>query len=231
MRLRNAERELKVAILKNYRWETAITNIKPQYTLGTRFVYRYNTETAFKGGNEYLNFENKEIRGGNVSVASIELRDLYHNYLHTDITRAGLPYTFNPDINGDFVVNTIVGEDPSIEADYAVIHFSLQNYMDLTGSKVYVVGRFNNYAISEENQLFYNPETDLYEAQLLIKQGFYNYKYVVVNEKGDVDETKISGSNFETENDYLIIVYFRKFGEIYDRVIGIGTTNSSVIKN
>lgn len=231
MRLRNPERELKVAILQNYQWKTAITNIKPQYTLGTRFMYRYNTETSFPGGNEFYNFDNKEIRGGNISIASIELRDVYHNYLHTNATRASEPYTFNPDINGDYLVNTIQGTDPSIEADYAVMHFSLANYMDLLGSKVYVQGRFNNYAINEENQLFYNEDTDLYEAQLLMKQGFYNYRYVVVNEKGEVDPVKISGSNFETENDYLIIVYFRKFGEIYDRIIGIGSTNSSVIKN
>jgi hypothetical protein len=232
MRLRNAERELKVVLLQNYQWKTAITGIKPQYTLGTRFVYRYNTETSFPGGNEYFNFDNKEIRGGNVSIARIELKDLYHNYLHTNITRAGREYTFNPDVNGDFLVNTIQGRDPAIEADYAVIHFSLANYMDLEeGSKIHVYGRFNNYAINEENQLFYNPESDLYEAQLLLKQGFYNYRYVVVNAKGEVDPVKISGSRFETENDYLFIVYFRKFGEIYDRVIGIGTTNSSVIKN
>jgi len=231
MQLRNPERELKVVLLQNYDWKTAITGLKPQFTLGTRFVYRYNTETSFPGGNEYFNFDNKEIRGGNISIASIELRDVYHNYLHTNPTRAGLEYTFNPDINGDFLVNTIQGEDPSIEADYAMIHFSLANYMDLKGSKVYVVGRFNNHAIGEENQMFYNPETDLYEAQILLKQGFYNFKYVVVNEKGEVDPVKISGSNFETENDYLIIVYFRMFGDIYDRIIGIGTTNSSVIKN
>ena len=230
-RLRNPERELKVAILQNYQWKTAITNIKPQYTLGTRFIYRYNTETSFPGGNEFLNFDNKEIRGGNVSIASIELKDVYHNYLHTNSTRASEPYTFNPDINGDYLVNTIQGTDPSIEADYAMIHFSLANYMDLTGSKVYVQGRFNNYAIHEDYQLFYNEETDLYEATVLMKQGFYNYRYVVVNEKGEVDTVKISGSNFETENDYLIIVYFRKFGETYDRIIGIGTANSSVIKN
>ncbi|MGH1384052.1 DUF5103 domain-containing protein [Kordia sp.] len=230
-RLRNPERELKVAILQNYQWKTAITNIKPQYTLGTRFVYRYNTETSFPGGNEYLNFDNKEIRGGNVSIASIELKDVYHNYLHTNSTRALEPYTFNPDVNGDYLVNTIQGTDPSIEADYAMIHFSLANYMDLTGSKVYVQGRFNNYAINKDYQLFYNEETDLYEATVLMKQGFYNYRYVVVNEKGEVDSVKISGSNFETENDYLIIVYFRKFGETYDRIIGIGTVNSSVIKN
>jgi hypothetical protein len=230
-RFRNAERELKIAILQNYQWKTAITNIKPQYTLGTRFVYRYNTETSFPGGNEFFNFDNKEIRGGNVSIASIELKDLYHNYLHTNPTRAGQQYTFNPDINGDYLVNTIQGTDPSIEADYAVIHFSLANYMDLGNSKIYVQGRFNNYAVNEENQMYYNPESDMYEAQLLLKQGFYNYRYVVVNEKGEVDSAKISGSRFETENDYLIIVYFRNFGEIYDSIIGIGNTNSSFIKN
>lgn len=229
--LRNPEREVKVAILQNYQWNTAITNIKPQYTLGSKLMYRYNTETSFPGGNEFHNFENKEIRGGNVSVKSIELRDVYHNYLHTDATRASVPYTFNPDINGDFLVTTIQGTDPSIEADYAMIHFSLANYMTLENSKVYVCGRFNNYALTEENQMFYNPETDLYEAQLLLKQGFYNYKYVVVNDKNEVDTSKISGSNVETENDYLIIVYFRKFGEVYDSIIGIGSANSSVIKN
>ncbi len=229
--LRNFEREIKVAILQNYQWSTAITNIKPQYTLGTRLVYRYNTETSFPGGNEFYNFENKEIRGGNVSVANFELRDVYHNYLHTDATRANEPYTFNPDINGDFLINTIQGTDPSIEADYAMIHFSLANYMPLENSKVYVYGRFNNYELTEENQMLYNSETDLYEAQILLKQGFYNYRYVVVNDKNEVDTTKISGSNFETENDYLIIVYFRKFGDVYDSIIGIGTTNSSVIKN
>ena len=103
--------------------------------------------------------------------------------------------------------------------------------MTLKNSKVYVYGRFNNYALTEENQLLYNSETDLYEAAILLKQGFYNYKYVVVNGENEVESSKISGSNFETENDYLIIVYFRKFGETYDSIIGIGTTNSSVIKN
>ncbi|WP_046743654.1 type IX secretion system plug protein [Kordia zhangzhouensis] len=229
--LRNPMREVKVAILQNYQWKRAITNIKPQYTIGSRLIYRYNTETSFSGGNEFFNFDNKEIRGGNVSIARIELKDIYHNYLHTNPTRALQPYTFNPDINGDFLINTIQGTNPSIEADYAMIHFSLENYMDLEGSKVYVYGRFNNYALTEENQLFYNPDTDLYEAQILLKQGFYNYKYVVVNDKNELDTSKISGANFETENDYLIIVYFRKFGEVYDSIIGIGTTNSTVIKN
>ncbi|WP_046757258.1 type IX secretion system plug protein [Kordia jejudonensis] len=229
--LRNPEREVKVAILQNYQWNRAITNIKPQYTLGSRLMYRYNTETSFPGGNEFLNFDNKEIRGGNISIARIELRDVYHNYLHTNPTRANQPYTFNPDLNGTFLINTIVGTDPSIEADYAKIHFSLNNYMKLEGSKIYVYGRFNNYALTEENQLFYNPETDLYEAEILLKQGFYNYKYVVLNSKNELEHAKISGSYFQTENDYLIIVYFRKFGEVYDSIIGIGSTNSSVIKN
>lgn len=229
--LRNPQREVKVAVLQNYNWQTAITNLKPQYTLGSKLIYRYDAESSFPGGNEFLNFDNKEIRGGNISIASIELKDLYHNYLHTNPTRANDPYTFNPDINGNFLINTIQGTDPSIEADYVKVHFSLQNYMQLKNSKVYVYGKFNNYELNEENVMFYNPDTDLYEAEILLKQGFYNYKYVVVNEKGEMNPVKIGGSYFQTENDYLIIVYFRKFGEQYDSIIGIGSTNSEVIKN
>jgi len=51
---------VKVMLLQNGRWDTAITNIKPQFTIGNDLIYKYDTETQFWGGNEFLNFENKD---------------------------------------------------------------------------------------------------------------------------------------------------------------------------
>jgi len=66
---------------------------------------------------------------------------------------------------------------------------------------------------------------------MLLKQGFYNYKYVVVNKDGTVDENAISGNFYQTENNYKVIVYYRDLGARYDRIIGLGEANSVGITN
>jgi hypothetical protein len=98
----NPKQTVNVSIIQNNNLKTAITGLKPQYTLGNELLYKYDTETSFWGGNEYLFFENKNVRGANIGVQFFDLKDLYHNYLYTDIIRATRPYTYNPDINGNF---------------------------------------------------------------------------------------------------------------------------------
>ena len=81
------------------------------------------------------------------------------------------------------------------------------------------------------NELFYNDESGLYEAQILIKQGFYNYQFVTLDTTGNFSNHDIDGSFYQTENDYTILVYYRKIGDRYDSVIGIGEANSRNILN
>ena len=77
----------------------------------------------------------------------------------------------------------------------------------------------------------YNEETGNMEATIVMKQGFYNYKYVIKREDGTVELNTICGDFHFTENQYLVLVYYREFGEIYDSIIGIGTGNSENITN
>ena len=50
---------------------------------------------------------------------------------------------------------------------------------------IYIYGNFNDWQITSENKMTYNPDTGLYEATILFKQGFYNYMYGVKD--GDTD--------------------------------------------
>lgn len=227
----NPLKEVKIAILQNYYWPTAIYNIKPQFTIGNQLVYRYDKETSFFGGNEFLNFDTKDLRAPTVAISSIEVTDLYHHYLFPNIFRDDLPYTFFPDVNGDFVINTSQGDDNYRESEYSKVHFSLPYVEQLGLDDVYVFGKYNNYAIEEENKLIYNEENGMLEAIIKMKQGFYNYKYVVKNDDGVIDLNKVSGNFHFTENNYLILVYYRDIGELFDSIIGIGTANSRSISN
>ena len=230
LNLNNPTETIKTVIVQNNNLKTAIYDLKPQYTLGNELVYRYNDNSLFWGGNEYLFFENKDVRMANLGIQYIDLQDLYHSYLYTDIDRSSRKYTYNPDINGGFKITVLDRQDPSIEADYTYVHFSLLAEEFLNQS-VYVYGGFNNFSISDDNKMTFNVEKGIYELSMLLKQGFYNYKYVVVDNNNTLFEGAVSGNFDETENNYKVIVYYRDLGARYDKIIGLGEANSIQITN
>ena len=77
-------------------------------------------------------------------------------------------------------------------------------------------------------QLHYDAEKDIYRGKVYLKQGFYNYKFAV-KRSGKEDYNSIGGNHYQTENNYTIIAYYRPVGELYDKVIGIGSLNSTQV--
>jgi hypothetical protein len=231
MQLNNPNQTVKAVIIQNNNLNTAITNIKPQYTVGNQLIYKYDSETSFWGGNEYFLFENKDVRASNNGVQFIELKDLYHGYLYTNIIRAKRPYTYNPDINGNYLITNINATNPSIEADYVWMHFSLEANETLKNKQVHVYGSFNNYDLNERTLMEYNADTNRFQNTMLLKQGFYNYKYVVVENNGQLNEGMIGGNFWQTENNYKVLVYYRDLGTRYDRIIGFAEGTSINISN
>ncbi|MGA9326409.1 MAG: DUF5103 domain-containing protein [Salegentibacter sp.] len=229
--LKNPSENVKVLILQNNNLKTAIKGVVPQYTIGNELIYKYDQETSFWGGNEYLQFDNKDLRATTMDISHIEVDELYHHFLFPDPTRAGTPYTYNPDINGSYVVRSIPAQHPDIEAGYVWIHFKLLTYESLEGGELHLYGGFNNFVIDESTKLTYNKEAGYYEFARLFKQGYYNYKYVLVKPDGSLDEGFISGNYDETENDYQVLVYYHEPGGRYDRIIGLGTASSTNITN
>ena len=227
----NPLENIKTLIIQNNNLNTSISDLKPQYTLGNELIYRYNKESAFWGGNEYFYFENKDVRAANVGVQFIDLKDIYHSYLFTNVSRKDIPYTYNPDINGNFLVTAIDTENVDVEADYTMVHFSLKNE-ELLDKDIHVYGNFNAFTIEDLTKMQYNPESGRYETMLRLKQGFYNYKYVAVDKTTkELDEGAISGDFWQTENNYKVLVYYRDLGARFDRLIGFGEANSENITN
>ena len=230
--LQNPIQNVKVTLFQNGNWKTSISNIKPQYTLGSELIYRYNKETQFWGGNEYYSIDNKIIRATNNTVAKVTSgENIYNTHLYTNTPRKNQPYTYFPDINGNFFIQNANSSNPGIEADYSWVYFALDAPEFLEGN-IYISGMFNNYALTDDYKMELNKKTGLYEKALLIKQGFTNYQYILTNKKGAIDfENAIDGNYFQTENNYTAIVYYKGNNDRYDRVIGIANTNSEVIRN
>ena len=224
----NPLKNVRVLLIQNGQFNSAIQNIIPQYTIGNELIYKYDTQTQFWAGNEFWYFENKDIRATANNIAKIDYNTpIYSFYLYTNAARNNLPYSFTQDINGNFVVKNINAINDQIESDYAWVYFSLSAPTFRLNKDIYVTGMFNNYNLTPEYKMNYNPEKAVYEKAVLIKQGFTNFQYTIADIKGMVDnENAIDGNFYQTENNYTILVYYRDGIGRYDRVVGKGMASS-----
>jgi hypothetical protein len=228
----NPHEQLKVVIYQNADLDNGIGDIKPQFNLGNKQEYRYDDSTSFWAGNEYLNFENRDFRAPNLNIDYVTLDELYEAHLFVNQPRVNRDYTYFPDINGNFVITTLENEDVGIQAEYVYVHYTLDptEVELLPESEIYITGNYNAFQLQPESRMTLNEKTGLYEAVILQKQGFYNYRYTVVDRNG-IDHGRISGNKWETENVYTVLAYYREMGGRYDRLIGMGEGSSVNITN
>ena len=75
----------------------------------------------------------------------------------------------------------------------------------------------------------YNHATGRYERAMLLKQGAYNYQYLVVPPGARRGYTaQVEGDKYQTVNRYDVRVYTRRRGERYDRLIGSASTYTNI---
>jgi hypothetical protein len=227
MPIQNPQTDLKAVVMQNNNPETAILNTKPTFIRQGSLVYNDLNTNDFPAGNEFRKFDIRSLRYKAEHVQEI-FRDSVNNVvLFEDLSGNANKYTNVIDENGNFFIRNQEGRDDNTDSDYANVLFTLQSAPPTIEGEAYVVGRFNNYVLSKDNQLNYEPSRKRFSTNLKLKQGLYDYKYVWLDKKtGKVDQTIFEGSFFETENTYQVFVYYRKPGMRWEELIGYTSLNS-----
>ncbi|MBE6303263.1 MAG: DUF5103 domain-containing protein [Bacteroidales bacterium] len=222
--------DVKPVIYQNRRPDNCVSGIKPTYVTSTSLQYVYNEKLIFKAGNEYRRFELTDPYAPGQNVDRVQYSEPYfHAELYTDKVRP--TYTNTRDENGRYFINTLQGYGSAIEADYAAVHFTLKAPYDGSGD-YYLCGDFNGNFFGANNRLQWDNENQCYRAVQLLKLGLYNYHYLWVPRGEQVGVTAPSeGDFYNTENEYLIMIYHREFGGRYDRLVGMLQVNYNLEKN
>lgn len=211
---------IKVQVLKNRNWLQSLVLNQPDLIKGNEFTYNNYTKLKFKGGNEFHHFNTKDIHYVAENIKNISfVENMYHFLLMENRDRTFDDYQYVPDINGLFKIDITRNDYPETEADYSFVYFTLNMDAPMQQGDIYVWGALTNYEFTSDNKLRYNFEQKAYEGRLQLKQGYYNYQYVLV-ENGKPDFTYIEGNHSETENFYTVLVYYHDFSGGYDRLIG-----------
>lgn len=230
----NPYNDLKVIIQQNGRWDNTLKDLKPRMVQNNMLVYDFQRENVMNGGNEFRRFDIKTLRTRTERVMKIQSDNnskFTHVYLYPDINRSVKTYLTDHDINGKYIIKSEdnIVRSSDIESEYVYVHFTLPYKNPLVDGSLYVLGALVNWDFSNQSKMVYNFNTNAYELVLYLKQGYYNYQYVFLeNGKSKGDETFIEGNHYETENDYFIYIYHREQGTSYDKLIGVKALNSRI---
>ncbi|WP_439184044.1 DUF5103 domain-containing protein [Carboxylicivirga taeanensis] len=227
-RINNPREDLKVVLQQNGRFDNQIDDLKPLFIRNQELDYSYNRENLFDGGNEYRWLDIRSTRFAPEHVANISFFDPhYHFTLFPDKFLSQKPYFYREDFNGKYYIDVKENRDPVIEADYVYVHFKLPVKAPFIDGDVHVTGGLNDWLLNTSNRMEYNFNTHTYELTMLLKQGFYNYQYHFLengHKKAEVE--RFEGSFGQSENDYIIFVYYQSVSDNYERLIGVNISNS-----
>ncbi|MFZ4930223.1 type IX secretion system plug protein domain-containing protein [Chryseobacterium sp. Mn2064] len=209
-------------VMQNNNPNMMITNQKASAVLGNQILFQ-QMNLAFPGDNEFYYFDNKNMNMAADMVRATEIKDdTNQTYLHP-VWAFPLNYQYQPDVNGAWYYrrNDLGRErDAEREADYSWVYFYLDS--DPVDKEIYVLGGFNNFLPSKENQMQYDAATKQYVARIYLKQGFYNYVLATKEGNGSLNFGEVNGNFWQTENLYQAFLYYAPFGRNYDGLIGYG---------
>ena len=229
VRVLNSQNDVKTFILQNGRWDNAIGPLKPYVERSDALSYDYQDVVVFPAGKEFRYFDMRtfDYRGEGIKIIT-DKPNYYEVTLATDQSRFDKPINFRADADGMFVIDNQNANQTLLQCDYARVLFSILQNMPLEDADVYVFGAFTDWQLKPEFKMEYSHEARMYYSEAFLKQGYYNYEFVVVDHRtGKPDLDGFEGNWYETGNQYTILTYFRPFGARYDRLMGAVTLNSA----
>ncbi len=218
--IQNPMEQITIVLRQNQRWDNSITVTKPTFfrEIDKTLEYRFFAENDyFTGGNEFRFFDMRSLRspGQNVAYTDLSKRPT-QVVLGKDKTRIFEVYSLLNDLNGNYIISNMDTGNGVVESDYVEAVFTLES--EPIPGEVYVVGQMNNYHYIPENRMQYDRSRGIYTGRQILKQGWYDYQYVIKNDT--LPMNYLEGNHFETENEYEILVYYTPLEMRGDQLIG-----------
>lgn len=213
--------DLIVVVGQNGRLDNETAFRQPLRMSGRTAIYEHQKPLIFEAGNEYRRFETVNEQYPGMRIDHIEFFEPYYHYvIAEDAPRDEETYLYDETQSGRYMIRRQGADASDVEADYGVVHFTL-DYPESPGTMIFLDGDFVQRRFDENSRMQYNYSTGRYERAMLLKQGSYNYQYLIVppgERRGFTGA--IEGDKYQTMNEYTVRVYHRRRGERYDRLIG-----------
>ena len=228
--------DLKVVVIQNNAWASSSVLDRPSIFRGNYYEYSDEENTTFQAGKEWRWIDLRSLRLMSERMDKLLDSDTSKRidvYVKPDGERRQQLYVYYRDNNGIYTIENRDNANPYWQSDYAWTHFTFvpPGNRAYEGKAVYVYGELTNYEQNDASKMVFNEEKGIYEKELFLKQGYYNYSYVTLTDKKQAGVLpsleNTEGNYWGTENGYMVLVYFRPFGARADELIGFARVNSA----
>lgn len=227
LQVMNHLQQIKVVILQNNRWDNALINVRPTFFSGKKLDFNTEDQIVMPGGKEWRWLDLRSFRLQSDRVAKVNYgRTSTEIFVKPDVDRSTQRFVYYRDINGMYTIETTESINPYWQTDYATVHFTyipIEN-VPFANKDLFLIGRLTDYNLNDSAKMVFNNETRVYERTLFLKQGYYNYNYVTIDQ-GDAKRAasyeSTEGNFWDTENDYTILVYYKALAGRADELVGI----------
>jgi Domain of unknown function (DUF5103) len=228
--------DLKVVVVQNNVWASSSVIDRPTIFRGNYYEYSDEENTTFPSGKEWRWIDLRSLRLLSDRMEKLKDSDTSNRidvYIKPDVERRQQLYVYYRDFNGIYTVENRDNANPMWQSDYAWTHFTYvpPGNRAYEGKSVYVFGELTNYEQTDASRMIFNNDKGVYEKELYLKQGYYNYSYVTLTDKKQAGVQpsleNTEGNYWGTENGYMIMVYFRPFGARADELVGFTRVNSA----
>ncbi|MBK8442505.1 MAG: DUF5103 domain-containing protein [Sphingobacteriales bacterium] len=207
----------RVCMLQNGRWDNAQYNLQPNFVTRNTMDFWLNEASLFGGGKEFRYLDTRMIPPPRGELAAAA--DTVHLLLPNDSIDYRKAYSYYEDLDGKFVTGRLFENLSFEDAQYWRVHFKLFA-PEVADGNVYVSGAFSNWSLTSPYQMQYNTREMCYNATLWLKQGLYNYRYVLCNsDNTDCKDGILEADFYEQGFVYQILVYYRARGDWADRLL------------
>ncbi len=211
--VRNPQSNLTINFTQNQFWGRSRKASMPDFTEANRIRTYIPRNMSFPGRYEFRELDLRTLKQDGRRI--VEYRpemipprvSLFRDVVDLDVQ----PYNRTSHRFGQILSDR--------DAKYVDVHFELQ-VPDENRSEdpIYVIGPFNNWQIHEANRMTFDSENQRYRGSALMKQGIYDYKYVVKTDDG-IDELRLDAAFFDGLQEYHTNVYYRDPQQGADRLL------------
>lgn len=216
----NPREQFRVLVMQNHRSDNQVWCPPAPILRQSTMEWTHTKDLIFPAGNEYHKFEVLDVHRNSLGVDRIDWDGEWYNvHLYHDYPRRA--YVYDEDADGAFYLRNSDNIENDIASEYVKVNFYLDTPR-LEGD-VYVDGKWTYNELSEKYLMQYDEENKWYHAEIPLKYGYYSYQYLNIqsdNVKSLSPTRDTEGDFYQTENRYLIMVYYRGNGDRYWRLVG-----------
>lgn len=217
LRVINPSSEIKTVVLQNRQWHNARINVQHRLTMNDGLRWEHCRDLIFDAGNECHKFEILDPDHASMGVDRIDWDgEGYNAFIFPNRPREN--YTYDEDANGSFLIRNSDNIENDYSSEYVNTHFQLFCPTPVNG-EVYVNGVWTNNIFDAPYRMEYDYTDKSYKTTIPLKLGYYSYQYLLKTPSGNITLMPTEGNYWQTENEYQVLVYYRKTGDRADRLV------------